>query len=194
MKRLALIFTLAILAGALMVPAVNAQSNLTNLNNIPVTDTLAAGTFEWDVWAAYNKDFQRGRRIGNRLFGSLYDNLEFGMKWGISRTAGPLELALKYKIIDEYEGRFPVSLEDNSLFGGFKYWINDDLQFNADYMGYSSNEWYLLTGGFNYDWINHIGFQGWVERDSRSEENIFVLEMAVRADMRDLTAEVSDPE
>jgi hypothetical protein len=244
-KRLALIFTLAILAGALLVPAANAQSNLTNLNNIPVTDTLAVGTFEWDVWSGYNKGFERGRRIGTRLFGSLYDNLEFGMKWGISRTAGPVELALKYKVIDEYNGRFPISLavgvegitgnsqrtgidptvygvlgihdlkfvghwwdwyvgvnhnptgldtEDNSLFGGFKFWINDDIQFNADYMGYSDNEWYKLTGGFNYNWINHIGFQGWVERDSLSETNVFVLEMAVRADMRDLTAEVSDPE
>jgi hypothetical protein len=244
-KRLALIFTLAILAGLMIVPGVNATpANTTNLNNIPITDTLEAGTMEWDVWARYNDDFPRGRRIHNRLYGSLFDNFEFGMYWGISRPAGPLELALKYKVLDEYDGNFPVSLavgvegitgnyqrtnrdpsyygvigfhdvhlggwwdwyvgvfhnptgfddEDNSLFGGFKYWINDDWQVNADYLGYSDNGEYKLTGGLNYDWVNHIGFQTWIERDSVTEDNVFVLELAVRADMRDLTAEVSDPE
>lgn len=245
MKRLALIFTLAILASFLIAPAVFAKANTTDLNIIPITDTLEEGTFEWDVWARYNEDFPRGRRVSTRLFGALFDNFEFGMSWGISRLAGPLELALKYKVLDEYEGRFPVSLavgaegitgnsdrtgydptlygvigihdinflsgwwdwyvgfahnptgyddEDNSLFGGFKYWISDDVQFNADYWGYDGNGEYMLAGGLNYDWTNHIGFQGWVERDSVTEDNVFVLQFTARADMRDLTAEVSDPE
>jgi len=244
-KKLALMFTLAILAGLIIVPAVLANpANTTNLNNIPITDTLEAGTMEWDVWARYSDDFPRGRRIHNRLTCALFDNFEFGMYWGISRPAGPLELALKYKILDEYDGNFPVSLavgaegitgnadrtgrdpsfygvigihdvqlggwwdwyigvfhnptgyddEDNSLFGGFKYWVNDDWQVNADYWGFADNEEYILSGGLNYDWTNHIGFQGWVERDSVTEDNVFVLELAVSADMRDLTAEVSDPE
>lgn len=243
MKRLALIITLAILATLIMVPSASA-SNLTDLNNIPITDTLEEGTFEWDVTGRYNEDFARGRRVSTRLFGSLFNNFEFGMSWGISRLAGPVEMALKYKILDEYEGRFPISLavgaqgitgnfdrtgmdptlyaviglhdvhlggwwdwyvgvannptgfddEDNSLFAGFKYWIDDDLQVNVDYWGYNDNEEYLLAGGLNYDWVNHVGFQGWVERDSVTEDNVIVLEVAFRADMRDLTAEVSDPE
>jgi hypothetical protein len=108
-KRLALIFTLAILASFIIVPAVSAKANTTDLNIIPITDTLEVGTFEWDVTARYNEDFPRGRRVSTRLFGSLYDNFEFGMSWGISRLAGPMELALKYKILDEYEGKWPVS-------------------------------------------------------------------------------------
>jgi hypothetical protein len=243
-KKLALIFTLAILAILIAAPAY-ASANLTNLNNIPITDTLEEGTFEWDVQARYNEDFARGRRISTRLFGALFDNFEFGMSWGVSRLAGPVAFSLKYKILDEYSGsNFPVSLavgvdnmagnyqttgvdptlygvigihdvrlggwwdwyvgvshnptglddEDNSLFGGFKYWIDDDIQLNVDYMGRNDSEDYVLAGGFNYDWVNHIGFQGWVERDSVTEDNVFVLELNVRADMRDLTAEVSDPE
>jgi len=241
-KRLALIFTLAILGTLIMVPAVFV-SQLTDLNNIPVTDTLEEGTMEWDVLARYNEDFPRGRRVATRLFTSLFDNFEFGMAWGVSRPAGPVEFGAKYKILDEYNG-FPVSVavgaegitgnyqrthmdptyyavvglhdvqiggwwdwyvgvannptgidtEDNSLFGGFKYWVNDDLQINADYWGRNDNSDNVISAGVNYDWVNHIGFQGWVERDSVTEDNVFVLQLAVRGDMRDLTAMVSDPE
>jgi hypothetical protein len=233
---------LAVLASIVVVPAAFAAST-TDLNNIPITDTLKAGTMEWDVLGAYNGDFPRGRRVATRLFTALFDNFEFGMAWGISRPAGPVELAAKYKVLDEYNGS-PVSLavgaegitgnwqrtnmdptyyavvglhdvhiggwwdwylgyannpmgfdnEDNSVFGGFKYWINDCIQLNADYKGYADNEESIIAAGLNYDWVNHIGFQGWVERDSVTEDNIFVLQLAVRGDMRDLTAEVSDPE
>ena len=241
MKRLALIFTLAVLASIVVIPAAFAAST-TDLNNIPITDTLKAGTMEWDVLAGYNKDFPRGRQVATRLFAALFDNFEFGMAWGISRPAGPVEFAVKYKVLDEYNGS-PVSLavgaegitgnyqrtgmdpmyyaviglhdvhlggwwdwyvgvannpmgydnEDNSIFGGFKYWINDCIQLNADYLGFADNE-SIISAGLNYDWVNHIGFQGWVERDSVTEDNVFVLQLAVRGDMRDLTAEVSDPE
>ena len=254
MKRLALIFTLAIVASLMFVPTVFAWpqdarlgADTSNLNNIPITDTLEEGTFEWDVWARYSEDVPRGRRIGTRLFGSLFNNFEFGMSWGISRKAGPMELALKYKVLDEYDGGFPVSLavgaegivgnpettgldptlygvigihdvnlagwwdfyagyssnptgldtDGGQVFGGFKYWINDDIQFNADYWGYNDttgDSQYIVAGGLNYDWINHMGFQGWVERDSETEDNVFILQFTARADMRDLTAEVSDPE
>lgn len=244
MKRLALLFTLAILACLMIAPATFAKANTTDLNNIPITDTLEAGTFEWDVVGRYNEDFPRGRRVSTRLFGSLFEDFEFGMSWGVSRMAGPLELALKYKVLDEYEGRFPVSLavgaegitgnadrtgydptlygvvgihdvhlggwwdwyvgyannptgfddEDNSVFGGFKYWIDEDLQVNADYWGYADNEEYVIAGGLNYDWVNHMGFQGWVEQDSVTEDTVIVMQFTARADMRDLHAEVSDPE
>jgi hypothetical protein len=241
-KRLALIFTLAVLASLIAIPATFAVAT-TDLNNIPITDTLKVGTMEWDVIGRYNEDFNRGRRISTRLFTALFDNFEFGMAWGVSRPAGPVEFSAKYKVLDEYND-FPVSLavgaegitgnyqrtnmdpmyyavvgihdvhlggwwdwyvgfannptgfdnEDNSIFGGFKYWINEDLQLNADYLGFSDNEESVIAAGLNYDWVNHIGFQGWVERDSVTENNVFVLQLAVRGDMRDLTAEVSDPE
>ena len=251
MKRLALIATLAILAFFVAIPAASA---VTDLNNIPITDTLEAGTLEWDLTVKYNEDFARGRSIDTRLFGALFENFEFGMSWGISRPAGPFKLSLKYKVLDEYGGGLPVSVavgaegitgnyertgmdptyygvigrhdvrlvglwdwyvgyyytpteistpdyvadSDSSVFGGFKYWINDDLQFNADYWGYHEMEEYIIAGGLNYDWVNHIGIQGWVEHDSGAAggdgDTFFVLQLVARADMRDLTAEVSDPE
>lgn len=245
MKRLALLVSLAILALLVAAPAYAAGA-LTDLNNIPITDTLDEGTFEWDLTGRYNEDIGRGRKVDSRLFGALFNNFEFGMSWGISRrpSAGPLELSLKYKILDEYEGRFPISLavgamhitgnydrtgfdpcyfgviglhdvhlggwwdwyigiahnptgyddDDNSLFGGFKYWIDDDLQFNADFWGINDNEEYILSGGLNYDWVNHIGFQGWVDYDSYTEDAVVVLQLVTRTDMRDLHAVVSDPE
>jgi hypothetical protein len=249
-KRLALIFALAVLASIVVIPAAFATST-TDLNNIPITDTLKAGTMEWDVFARWNDnpDFPHYRlhcQIATRLFAALFDNLEFGMAWGISRPAGPVEFDVKYKVLDEYNGS-PVSLavgaegitgnnqrtgmdptyyavvglhdvhlggwwdwyvgvannpmgfdsEDNSIFGGFKYWINDCQQINADYKGYEDpiKGWAcVISLGFNYDWVNHVGFQGWLERDSVIEDTILVLQLTVRGDMRDLTAEVSDPE
>ncbi len=260
MKKLALIVILAGIAFFIATPSVLARPATTDLNNIPITDTLEVGSMEWDLATRYSDDFNRGRRAESRLFVALYEDFEFGMSWGISRRtdemgfeplyrgAGPLEMSFKYKILDEYDGGFPVSLavgvegitgnyqrtgrdpsyygvigihdvhllggwwdwyagaysnptgywdDDNCFFGGFKLWINDDWQFLADYMGYRSSintEESLITAGLNYDWVNHIGFQGWVERDSFTEDNVFVLELAVRADMRDLHACVSDPE
>lgn len=242
MKRLALIFTLAVLASFVVIPSAFAATT-TDLNNIPITDTLKVGTMEWDVQATYSKDIGRGRTISTRLFGALFENFEFGMAWNLTAPAGPMELAAKYTVLKGFGG-IPVSVavgvegvtgnskqtkmdptyyaviglqdlqligfwdwyvgiannptnadnEDNSVFGGFKYWINDDLQFNADYTGYGDNEFYKVTAGLNYDLINHIGIQGWVERDSKTEDNYFVLQFVARADMRDLTATVSDPE
>jgi len=253
-KRLALIITLV--AGLFLVGATAVFAATTDLNRIPITDTLEVGTMEWDLTWRYSDDFERGRKLSSRLFAALFDNFEFGMSWGISRRvhelgynpyvrgAGPVEFSMKYKILDEYDGGFPVSLavgaegitgnyqrtgmdptyygvigfhdvhiggwwdwyvgiahnptgfddDDNSIFGGFKYWINEDWQFNADYWGRNDNSDYVISGGVNYDWCNHLGFQGWVERDSITEDNVFVLQMIARADMRDLTAQVSDPE
>jgi len=253
-KRLALIFTLAILASIIAIPSAFAQDkinpnpgfqhgNLTDLNNIPITDTLKAGTMEWDLLGRYNEDYPRGRRVHSRLFVALFDNFELGLRWRVSRPSGPVQLAAKYKVLDEYNG-FPISLaigaegitgnyqrtgidptyyavaglhdvhligwwdwylgvssnptglndEDLSLFGGFKYWINDDFQILADYAGRNDNEDNTITAGLNYEWAKHLGFQGWVERDSVTEDNIFVLQLAVRGDLTDLTAEISDPE
>ena len=255
MKILALIVTLAILAFFVATPAfasANFGGAWTDLNNIPITDTLQEGTFEWNVTGRYAEDIARGRKVNSRLFGALFDNFEFGMSWGISRrpTAGPLEISLKWKILDEYGGGvcgddgFPFSFavggkgitgnadrtgmdptwfgvigihdvriggwsdwylgyasnpmgydtNDGSIFGGFKYWINPDVQLNVDYLGYDENNEYVVTGGLNYDWVNHIGFQGWVERDSYTEDTVIVLQLVTRANMTDLTSEVSDPE
>ena len=220
--------------------------NTTDLNNIPITATLKTGTMEWDVDAAYNKTFgTKGREISNRLFVALFDNFEFGMAWGISRPAGPVQLALKYRILKQGH-HFPLSLavgadnitgtiphtgmhpmyygvlglqdvhfggywdfyggladnpmgtdvKDYSGFGGLKYWFNKQLQFNGDYLGYQKNKESLIAGGLNYDWTKHIGFQGWVERDSVVKKTVFVLELSVRGDMHKgaLTNAVSDPE
>jgi hypothetical protein len=243
-KRLTLILTLAIIVSFVVIPSAFAtMTNTTHLNNIPITDTLKTGTMEWDLVGSYNADFNRGRRVSTRLFAALYDNVEIGMAWSISRPAGPVEMAAKWTVLDQSKG-FPVSVAvgaegvtgnyqrthidptyyavvglqdvhiigwwdwyvgiannpkgvdtgDNSVFGGFKYFINDDIQVNADYKGYNSNNHNIMSAGLNYDWVNHIGFQGWVERDSVAKENVFVLQLAVRGDMKDLKAAVSDPE
>jgi hypothetical protein len=247
-KRLALIVTLAIIASFMMIPSAFAtMTNTTHLNNIPITDTLKTGTMEWDLIGAYSEhDSTRGRQVSSRLFVALFDNVEIGMAWNISRHTrgiGPVEMAAKWTVLDQSNG-FPVSIavgaegitgnyqrtgidptyyavvgiqdvhiigwwdwyvgiannpvgvdnEDNSVFGGFKYFISDDVQLNADYKGFQDNGESVMSAGLNYDWVNHIGFQGWVERDSVAEENTYVLQLAVRGDMKDLKAEVSDPE
>lgn len=254
MKRLALIFVFAIIVSFTAIPAAYAtQVNTTHLNNIPITSTLKAGTMEWDLIGSYNKDANRGRRVATRLFLAPLDNLEIGMAWSISRPAGPVELAAKYKVLDQAKG-MPVSVaigaqgvtgnwertgvrptyyavlgrqdihllgwwdlyvgyannpmglpknslyagyigtEDNSFFGGVKIYFNDDLQVNADYKGYDDSGESVISAGLNYDWVNHIGFAGWWEQDSIAKENTVVLQLAVRGDMKDLKAEVSDPE
>jgi len=267
-KRLALIFTLAVIVVAFPIP-VFAQDYVavpifatTDLNVVPITDTLKEGTFEWDVTGRYNDDFNRGHHVSTRLYGALFDNFEFGMNWGISRPATAMNLSLKYKIIDEYKGNFPVSFavgatdingivapedmepwlygviglhdvhligwwdwyagyafkksgrvglvdpqqRDNedrdSVFGGFKFWVSDRLQVNADVATYTFTDedskkeenGYILSGGLNYDVANHVGVQGWVEHFSNPEDNVFVLQFVAQADMKDLTATVSDPE
>jgi len=247
-KRLTLLVTLAIIASFIVIPSAFAtMTNTTHLNNIPITDTLKTGTMEWDLIGAYSdEDTTRGRNVSTRLFVALFDNVEIGMAYNISRHTrgiGPVEFAAKWTVLDQSNG-FPVSIavgaegitgnyqrtcidptyyavvgiqdvhiigwwdwyigiannpvgidnDDNSVFGGFKYFVSDDVQVNADYKGYDSNNHNIMSAGLNYDWVNHIGFQGWVERDSVAKNNIFVLQLAVRGDMKDLKAEVSDPE
>jgi hypothetical protein len=112
-KRLALIGSLAILAILIASPAYAISDKYfvtSDLNLIPTTDTLEEGTAEWDLTAAYNEDFSRGRVVFSRTHVALFDNVEFGMLWGINRTAGPVQMGAKWKILDEYEGRWPVSL------------------------------------------------------------------------------------
>ncbi|HEX9744057.1 MAG TPA: hypothetical protein VGB30_01385, partial [bacterium] len=223
MKRLALYGSLAILVMLFASPAYaigDKYFGTTDLNMIPITDTLEEGTAQWDLTARFNDDLPRGRRVISRVYVGLLDNVEFGMRWGINRQAGPVQFAGKWKIFDEYEGHLPVSLavgfdgatgnyqrtgydptyyavlgvhdvhlagwwdwyvgfannptgfddEDNSIFGGTKFWINDRWQFNADYYGYADNEEFILTGGLNYDLVKHIELQGFVEYDSVTED------------------------
>lgn len=111
MKRLALFGALAIIALFIASPAFAADYfSTTDLNHIPITDTLEAGSAEWDLTARYNEDLPRGRRVFSRIFVGLFDNFEFGMLWGINRLVGPVEFSGKWKIFDEYDGKWPVSL------------------------------------------------------------------------------------
>jgi hypothetical protein len=220
------------------------QYSTSDLNLIPTTETLEEGTAEWDVTQYLSEDLPRGRRLVSRLFVGLFNNFEFGMKWGLNRTGGPVELGAKWKVLDEYDSSFPVSLavgadritgnaqrtgydptiyvvlgvhdlraggwwdwfigyannptgfddEDNSLFGGFRYWFSDNTQLNVDYHGYLDNEDGIITGGLQHDFAKHLGLQAWVEHDTGTEDSIVVVELRTRADFRDLTAAVSDPE
>ena len=216
----------------------------TDLNLIPITDTLEEGTVQWDVTAVFDDSIAKGRTLTSRTYIGLWDNVEIGMQWGLTRPVGPVAFGGKWKILDEYDGDWPVSVaigfdgatgnyqrtgydpvyygvlgihdvriagwsdwyvglahnptgfddEDNSVFGGVKYWVNDRWQFNADYSGFADNEEFFASGGLNYDLVKHIELQGFIRYDSVSEDSMLVLSFNSRADLRDLTAETSDPE
>lgn len=250
MKRLALFGALATLAMLIASPAyanpVKLYFSTTDLNLIPITDTIEEGYAEWDVTVRYNEDLPRGRRLNSRVFVALFDDFEFGMQWGLNRNGGPVAFGAKYKILDEYESdSWPVSLaigfdgavgnyqrlnsdptyylvlgkhdvrfitwtdwyvgvannptnfddEDNSLFAGVKAWINDNgCTLDLDYYGYNDNSDFVAAGGIHHNLVNHINVSGWLEYDSVSEDTVFVAQIETTADLRDLTAEVSDPE
>ena len=80
--------------------------------------------------------------------------------------------------------------DDNSVFGGFDYAFNDDWTFRFDYYGYDSNEEGVISGGFDYAWINHIDWRGWASYDTYSENIIWVVEFALMGRFDDLEAEV----
>jgi hypothetical protein len=220
------------------------QYSTSDLNLIPTTETLEAGTAEWDVTTYYHDTLPRGRRVVSRVFVGLFNNFEFGMKWGLNRTGGPVELGAKWKVLDEYDSSFPVSLAvgvdritgnyqrtgydptyyavlglhdvrvggwwdwylgvahnptgyddtDDSLFGGFRYWFSEHTQLNVDYHGYLDNEDGIIGGGLQHDFAKHMGVQVWAEHDTGTEDTVLVAEIRTRADLRDLTASVSDPE
>ena len=80
--------------------------------------------------------------------------------------------------------------DDNSLFAGFDYMWNEDWTLAVDYYGYYDNEENVIAGGVYYDWVNHIGLNGWVMYDSATENMIFVLEFAFTGRFDNLEAEV----
>ncbi len=94
MKRLALLFTLAVLAIFIVIPA-RLRSGIRPTSTTSRLQTrLRQGTFQWDTWARYNEDFPRGRRVQTRLFGALFDKFEFGMSWGHRPSGRPARRSL----------------------------------------------------------------------------------------------------
>jgi len=78
---------------------------------------------------------------------------------------------------------------DNSVFGGFDYKWRDDLKFAVDYYGLNDNEDNIISGGIYYDWMKHMGLNGWVSYDSITENVIITVELAFTGRFADLKAE-----
>lgn len=240
MRRFALIITLAVVVSFLFGTAAFAGG--TGLNTIWTTEILEEGTFEWDLDLAISDEefaggyFQEdGRFLSQEFYSTILPNFEMGFAFNAEREIGPFTMFAKYKVFDENEDNFPVSLavgvdnivgtkdrfisepipyivigknfnkgngylgfahnasgleDDNSLFAGFDYNWNEDWTFALDYYGYFDNEENVISGGIYYDWVNHIGLNGWVMYDSASENMIFVVEFAFTGRFDDLEAEV----
>jgi hypothetical protein len=240
MRRFALIITLAVIVSFLWGTAAFAGG--TDLNNIWTTEVCELGTFEWDLdLAVSDEEFaggyfaEDGRFLSQEFYATILPDFEIGMAFNGEREIGPFTMYAKYKVFDEMEDNFPVSLavgvdnivgtkdrfisepipyivigkafdkangylgfahnasgleDDNSLFAGFDYLWNEDWTIAVDYYGYYDNEESVIAGGVYYDWVNHIGLNGWVMYDSATENMIFVVEFAFTGRFDDLEAEV----
>ncbi len=172
MRRLALVIALAIFASFLWSTAVFA--NGTGLNTIWIPDTLDEGVFEWDVDlnisnTAYTMYFtEDGRFLQNSFYASLYKDLEIGLAFNLERPAGPFNMYAKYRIFNEMEDNFPVSLAvgvDNVI-GTNERFSNEPIPFIVigrnfnkanGYLGFAHNASGVqdddsVFGGIDYAW------------------------------------------
>ena len=177
MRRFALIAILAIVASLLWTSAAFAFrfTHGTSLNTIPTTEIRGEGEFEWDltlgVSEAGSADLffsEDGRFLEQEFFAGLFEDFEFGMAFNGEREVGPFVLFGKYRIFDENEDNFPVSLAvgiDN-IVGTKDRFVSEPISYvvigkNFDrangYVGFAHNASGLqdddsIFGGFDYDW------------------------------------------
>lgn len=83
--------------------AVASFAATTDLNVIPIPDTKELGQWEWDMRVFLDNDIEKGRFFTNALYGVVYDNLEIGFDWNLSRPIGPFKMSAKYQIWDEIQ-------------------------------------------------------------------------------------------
>ena len=99
MKKIFLVFTMALIANLLF--AVGAFAATTDLNTIPIPQTKELGQWEWDLRVFLDEDITKGRFFTNALYGVVWDKLEIGFDWNINRPIGPFKMSAKYQIWDE---------------------------------------------------------------------------------------------
>jgi len=114
MRRFALIAALAIFASFLWSTAAFASG--TDLNTVWTTELLEEGAFEWDLaLGTSNEEYtafwsEDGRFLTNDFYTTIWKDLEIGMAFNVERNVGPFSLFAKYRIFNEAEDNFPVSL------------------------------------------------------------------------------------
>lgn len=91
-----------------------------------------------------------------------------------------------------YLGFMQLHSDDHSFFAGLDWRRDDRWQFRVDYFGYDDNNEGILAAGIQYDLAKHIGLAGWVNYDTFSEKESFVLELQFDANFMDLTMETGD--
>ena len=99
MKKIYLVFTVALIANLLF--AVGAFAATTDLNTIPIPQTKELGQWEWDCRVFLDDDIEKGRFMTSALYGVVWDKLEIGFDWNLNRPVGPFKLSAKYQVWDE---------------------------------------------------------------------------------------------
>lgn len=190
MRRFALIVTLAIFASFLFGSAAFAHG--TDLNTIWTTEVVELGTFEWDLNLAASDTvfaggyFQEdGRFLSQEFFATILPDFEIGFAFNGEREIGPFTMYAKYKVFDEMEDNFPVSLAvgvDNIIGTNDRYisevipFIVIGKNFNRanGYLGFAHNASGLeddnsLFAGFDYnwdeDWTIAVDYYGYLDNE-----------------------------
>ena len=190
MRRFALILTLAIFASFLFGSA--AYAGGTGLNTIWTTDVVELGTFEWNLdLAVSDTEFaggyfaEDGRFLAQEFYATILPDFEIGFAFGGEREIGPFTMFAKYKIFDEFEDNFPVSLAvglDNIIGTNDRYisevipYIVIGKNFNRanGYLGFAHNASGLeddnsLFAGFDYaweeDWTIAVDYYGYLDNE-----------------------------
>ena len=162
---------------------------------------------DFEMGMAFNAEREIGpftMYLKYKVFDEIADDFPVSLAVGVDNIVGthdrfisePIPYIVIGKNFDNANGYLGFAhnasgLEgDNSLFAGFDYMWNEDWTFALDYYGYYDNEENVIAGGVYYDWVNHIGLNGWVMYDSASENMIFVLEFAFTGRFDNLKAEV----
>jgi hypothetical protein len=172
MRRFALIVTLAIFASFLWSTAAFASG--TDLNTVWTTDLLEEGEFQWDLTLGVSNEQyvtywdEDGRFLTNDFYTTIWKNLEIGMQFNVERNVGPFSMFAKYRIFDENEGKFPVSVAvgASNIIGTHDRYSSEVIpyivvgkNFNRldGYIGFAHNASGVqdddsLFGGFDYMW------------------------------------------
>jgi hypothetical protein len=185
MRRFALIVTLAIFASFLWSTAAFASG--TDLNTAWTTEVLDEGVFEWDLQLGTSNEqytaywSEDGRFLENEFYATIWRDLEIGFAFNVERNVGPFSMFAKYKVFDEMDNNFPMSLAVGAanIIGTNERFSSEVIPFivigkNFDrlngYVGFAHNASGVqdddsVFGGFDYmwdeDWTFAVDFYGY---------------------------------
>ena len=162
---------------------------------------------DFEMGMAFNAEREIGpftMYLKYKVFDEIADDFPVSLAVGVDNIIGthdrfisePIPYIVIGKSFDKANGYLGFAHnasgleDDNSLFAGFDYAWNEEWTVAVDYYGYYDNEENVIAGGVYYDWVNHIGLNGWVMYDSATENMIFVVEFAFTGRFDNLEAEV----